>query len=102
MRALAPMPFRLDVAKAQIADLNERLARTRWPDEPPLQPWSAGTSVTYVKSLVDYWHKSFDWRHSVYGSDPWHRSAFHPRAKPRAIKARFPEIRHLFLAAKGE
>ncbi len=57
-----PKPFRLQVPDAAIADLRERLARTRWPDEPPLAPWSSGTSVAYLKALVEYWRNGFDWR----------------------------------------
>jgi microsomal epoxide hydrolase len=45
-----------------LADLKDRLARTRWPDEPPLEPWSTGTSVSYLKELVEYWREGFDWR----------------------------------------
>ncbi len=30
-----PQPYRLAVAEAALADLKERLGRTRWPDEPP-------------------------------------------------------------------
>jgi epoxide hydrolase len=37
MRA-APSPYRLHVPEAQLTDLRERLARTRLPDEPPLEP----------------------------------------------------------------
>ena len=55
-------PFRLEVPEAALADLRERLARTRFPDEPPLEPWSTGTSVAYLKELVTYWKDSFDWR----------------------------------------
>ena len=32
------------IPDAAIADLKERLARTRWPDEPPLAPWATGTT----------------------------------------------------------
>ena len=62
MPAPRPTPFKLNVPEAQIADLKQRLASTRWPDEPPLPPWSTGTSVGYAKSLIDYWRTSFDWR----------------------------------------
>jgi microsomal epoxide hydrolase len=55
-------PFTLHVSDAAIRDLRDRLARTRWPDEPPLPPWSTGTSVTYLRTLVDYWREGFDWR----------------------------------------
>lgn len=59
---MRPRPFRLQVSDAALADLRERLARTRWPDEPPLAPWSSGTSVAYLKTLVEYWRDGFDWR----------------------------------------
>jgi microsomal epoxide hydrolase len=57
-----PEPFALHVPDADIADLRARLARTRWPDEPPLEPWSTGTSVAYLQALVQYWQSGFDWR----------------------------------------
>ena len=56
------MPFSLDVSNEALADLKERLARTRWPDEPSLSPWATGTSVGYLRDLVSYWKQSFDWR----------------------------------------
>jgi pimeloyl-ACP methyl ester carboxylesterase len=62
MAVPAPTPFTLRVPDAAIADLKERLGRTRWPDEPPLEPWSTGTSVSYAKALVEYWRTGFDWR----------------------------------------
>lgn len=43
--AVRPSPFTLRVADELLADLKARLARARWPDEPPLDPWSTGTSV---------------------------------------------------------
>ncbi|HUJ88004.1 MAG TPA: epoxide hydrolase [Burkholderiales bacterium] len=55
-------PFRLAVADAALTDLRERLARTRWPDEPPLAPWSTGTSLAYMRDLCEYWRTRFDWR----------------------------------------
>jgi len=58
----APRTFRLQVPDADLRDLRERLARTRWPDEPPLEPWSTGTSLAYVKDLCEYWRSRFDWR----------------------------------------
>ena len=59
---MTPNPFRLHIADDAIADLRERLARTRFPDQAPGEPWAAGTDVGYLKQLVDYWHGSFDWR----------------------------------------
>jgi len=59
---LSPTPFTLHVSDEILADLQSRLARVRWPDEPPLRRWSTGTSVGYMKQLVDYWRSGFDWR----------------------------------------
>ena len=58
----ARKPFRVHVPDEAIADLRARLERVRWPDEPPLEPWSTGTSVSYMQDLVRYWHNAFDWR----------------------------------------
>ncbi|MDA8109490.1 MAG: alpha/beta fold hydrolase [Betaproteobacteria bacterium] len=57
-----PKPFRLRVPDAALADLKARLSRTRWPDEPPLAAWSTGTSLAYMKELVEHWRERFDWR----------------------------------------
>jgi pimeloyl-ACP methyl ester carboxylesterase len=42
--------------------LRERLARTRWPDEPPLPAWSTGTSLASLQELIHTWRHRFDWR----------------------------------------
>jgi microsomal epoxide hydrolase len=55
-------PFRLAVPDSVLDDLRQRLLRTRLPDEPPLEPWSTGTSVAYLNRLLDYWREGFDWR----------------------------------------
>jgi len=57
-----PRPFRLQVPDEAVRDLHERLARTRWADEPPLEPWSTGTSLAYAMDLCAYWRSRFDWR----------------------------------------
>jgi len=54
--------FRLEVPASVLDDLQQRLSRTRLPDEPPLEPWSTGTSVGYLERLLDYWRDGFDWR----------------------------------------
>ncbi|MDR6292869.1 microsomal epoxide hydrolase [Inquilinus ginsengisoli] len=59
---MAPEPFTLHVPDAEIADLRDRLARTRWPDAAPGEPWSAGADVAWVQELVAYWRDGFDWR----------------------------------------
>ena len=57
-----PTPFRLHIPEAALEDLRARLARTRFPDEPPLEPWHTGTSLAYLKDLVGYWRSGFEWR----------------------------------------
>ena len=59
---IASRPYKLQIPDSQLSDLRERLARTRFPDEPPLPPWSTGTSVDYMKDLISYWKTDFDWR----------------------------------------
>ncbi|HEX5613298.1 MAG TPA: epoxide hydrolase [Burkholderiales bacterium] len=58
----APQPFRLAISEDAVRDLRARLERVRWPDEPPLEPWSTGTSLAYLKDLARYWSSGFDWR----------------------------------------
>ena len=55
-------PFRIDVPDADLADLADRLARTRWPDELPGDDWRAGAPVGYLRGLADHWRTGFDWR----------------------------------------
>ena len=59
---MTPQPFRLHVADTDIADLKDRLGRTRFPDQAPDAPWAYGADVGYLKDLVAYWRDSFDWR----------------------------------------
>jgi epoxide hydrolase len=55
-------PFRLEVPQADLDDLHDRLARSRWPDELPGVGWSRGVPLGYLKDLAEYWETSFDWR----------------------------------------
>ena len=55
-------PFRVDVPQADLDDLHDRLARTRWPDELPGVGWAYGIPLGYVKELAGYWRTAYDWR----------------------------------------
>jgi pimeloyl-ACP methyl ester carboxylesterase len=55
-------PFRIDIPQADLDDLGERLARTRWPAELPGTGWAAGVPVSYLKDLASYWGTGYDWR----------------------------------------
>jgi hypothetical protein len=57
-----PEPFTLRVPDEAIADLRERLARTRFPDQAPGEPWAYGTDLGYLQQLVEYWRTAYDWR----------------------------------------
>ena len=54
--------FRIAVPDAILADLRERLARTRFPDEIADTGWTYGTDLAYLKNLVGYWRDHYDWR----------------------------------------
>ncbi|WP_433375220.1 epoxide hydrolase family protein [Actinoplanes sp. CA-142083] len=65
-------PFRIDIPQADLDDLQERLARTRWAEElpapeaaapGPVPPgWEYGVPVGYVRQLVERWRTGYDWR----------------------------------------
>jgi pimeloyl-ACP methyl ester carboxylesterase len=59
---MAGQPFSLRVPDNAITDLRERLARTRFPDQAPGDPWAYGTSADYLRGLIEYWCTNFDWR----------------------------------------
>jgi pimeloyl-ACP methyl ester carboxylesterase len=54
--------FRVDIPQADLDDLAERLARTRWPSSLPGQAWERGVPVGYLRELAEYWRNGFDWR----------------------------------------
>jgi epoxide hydrolase len=55
-------PFRIDVPQAALDDLNDRLARTRWPDGLPGAGWDYGVPLEYLRDLAKYWRTGYDWR----------------------------------------
>jgi pimeloyl-ACP methyl ester carboxylesterase len=55
-------PFRLDVPQSTLADLTDRLARTRWPQQPEGVGWSLGTDLAFMKRLTAHWRDRYDWR----------------------------------------
>lgn len=55
-------PFRIAIPDADLADLEERLARTRWPEAECVDDWSQGIPLAYTRELADYWAGEYDWR----------------------------------------
>lgn len=54
--------FHLRVPDEELDDLNDRLARVRWPDELPGAGWTYGVPLGELRELVEYWRTGYDWR----------------------------------------
>lgn len=57
---LAFRPFSVDVSDAEVADLRDRLARTRLPRTAPVDDWDAGTPNHFLREALTAWQE-FDW-----------------------------------------
>lgn len=55
-------PFRIAIDDAEIADLKQRLAQTRWPSEMREVAWEMGMDGEFLRALADHWLHDFDWR----------------------------------------
>ena len=55
-------PFRIDVPDDELADLRDRLRRTRWPESETVDDWSQGIPLAYTRDLCRYWADDYDWR----------------------------------------
>lgn len=58
----AVTPFRIAVPEADLADLRERLRRTRWPEPETVDDWSQGVPLAHLQALCAYWADGYDWR----------------------------------------
>jgi pimeloyl-ACP methyl ester carboxylesterase len=72
-RALAPLPasaamgeairpFRINVPEADLIDLRQRLAATRWPEKETVDDDSQGVPLDTMRQLARYWRTGYDWR----------------------------------------
>lgn len=55
-------PFRIDASDAQLDDLRDRLARTRWAEPQTVDDWSQGVPESFLRELCGYWLGRYDWR----------------------------------------
>ncbi|MEJ2858222.1 MULTISPECIES: epoxide hydrolase family protein [unclassified Saccharothrix] len=55
-------PFMIDIPQADLDDLRDRIARTRWTTDLPGVGWSRGVPASYLKDLAEYWRDEYDWR----------------------------------------
>jgi epoxide hydrolase len=54
--------FRIEIARADVEYLQDRLASVRWPGELPGVGWERGIPPGYLKELAGYWRTRYDWR----------------------------------------
>lgn len=63
MKAMSDIrPYRIDVPAAVLEDLQQRLARSRWPEAETVDDWSQGIPLSYTRELASYWADGYDWR----------------------------------------
>ncbi|WP_062205547.1 epoxide hydrolase family protein [Streptomyces sp. NBRC 109706] len=55
-------PFRIAVPQADLDDLDDRLARTRWPNEVADAGWDYGFPLARLRELAERWRTDYDWR----------------------------------------
>ena len=60
-------PFRIAISDAVLADLRQRLQRTRWPEAETVagtaQPWAQGVPLGWLQALMAHWASdAYDWR----------------------------------------
>ena len=59
----APLePFEIRIDDRVLEDLRARLAATRFPDQIEGTGWEYGIPTAYVRELVGYWLRDYDWR----------------------------------------
>lgn len=56
-------PFLIQIPQADLDDLRNQLARTRWAEDlPGMAGWDYGVPAGYVRELAGYWQTGYDWR----------------------------------------
>jgi len=53
-------PFQVPLDEGDVADLRERLRRTRWPEAETVGDWSQGVPLAYVRELCRDWGEEYD------------------------------------------
>ena len=73
---MAIVPYSLPYSETAVADLRDRLARTRWPDEIPGTGWQYGADLGYMQELCRYWKDEFDWQAQIRSLSRLHHFCF--------------------------
>ncbi len=79
--------FQIEIPAAQIDDLRQRVAATRWPTRELVADRSQGVQLATLQELARYWTSDYDWRRSgeaeraaaVHDRDRRSRDPLHPR-----------------------
>lgn len=59
---MQPERFEIRIGDDVLADVRDRLRRTRWPHDYANDDWSYGTNARTLRELVDHWRDGYDWR----------------------------------------
>jgi pimeloyl-ACP methyl ester carboxylesterase len=54
--------FHVDVPEAELAELRDRIAATRWPSKELVSDRSQGVQLATLHELASYWENKYDWR----------------------------------------
>ena len=59
---LSIRPFEVHVPDEELADLQRRVAATRWPGKELVADQSQGVQLATIEHLVTHWGTGYDWR----------------------------------------
>lgn len=63
--------FTIDIPDAEVAELDRRLAQTRWPGAFDAAPWDYGVPQSVMREVVRFWRRDFDWRTAERALNRW-------------------------------
>ncbi|MBI5262680.1 MAG: epoxide hydrolase [Bradyrhizobium sp.] len=55
-------PFRIGIGEDVLADLKQRLQRTRWPEAELVDDWRQGAPLSWIQEICRHWAENYDWR----------------------------------------
>ncbi|WP_372176683.1 epoxide hydrolase family protein [Xanthomonas axonopodis pv. phyllanthi] len=67
-------PFRINIAQAELDDLNQCLGHTRWPSPETVRDHSQGPQSARIRRLVERWRTGYDWRATERLLNGWNSS----------------------------
>jgi pimeloyl-ACP methyl ester carboxylesterase len=104
-------PFTYHASDSALADLRQRLERTRWPEQETASGWEQGPPLRQLQDLVTYWRTEYDWRRCEAELNRWpqyrtmldglgihfiHVRSRHPNALPIILTHGWPSTILLF------